>query len=92
MAIAPAKLTRRKHQPYLKAKPYEIQKAFRTAIAILRWSKKAICEESTASLSEASPSKDMGRIDFHDYRDSKEKSPEHFGYLTCERCGKKFTI
>ena len=30
--------------------------------------------------------------DFHDYPDSADKFPDHFAVMTCERCGKKFTI
>lgn len=30
--------------------------------------------------------------DFHDYPDSVEGRPEHFGLLTCKYCGKNFTL
>jgi len=51
-------------------------------LARFRLSDKAVCELS----------KDMGVIDWHDYPDSEEGFPEHFGLLKCKRCGKKFMI
>lgn len=38
-------------------------------------------------------SKDKGLADdYHDYKDTKEKFPDHFATLECERCRKKFTL
>lgn len=41
-------------------------------------------------------SRGMGNFDYHDYPDDYPDDiigePWHFGYLTCKRCGKKFTI
>lgn len=31
-------------------------------------------------------------LDFHDYKDTKDKLPYHMMKLQCERCGKKFFI
>ena len=51
-------------------------------LARFRLSDAAVCDLS-ANLSE---------IDYHDYPDSVEGMPWHFGLLTCKRCGKKFSI
>lgn len=49
-------------------------------LAHFRLSLAAVCAEST------------GFRDYHDYRDDALGKPWHFVELTCERCGKKFTI
>ena len=53
---------------------------WRKFLAFMRWSNKAICEES------------RGLDDYHDYQDSIEKQQMHFYRYTCIRCGKKFFI
>lgn len=76
---------------FLKEKAASIKRAFRIAIAALRWSKKIVCEESRR----------MGVVDFHAVEDSGRKAsdysdgdegPVHCYYITCRRCGKKFII
>ena len=55
----------------------------RRLLARLRWSQRAICEES------------QGRglyDDFHDYPDTVHGEPWHFTDLTCRHCGKQFRI
>ena len=59
-----------------------MKRLIRRLLAIYRLSNKAVCAESEG----------MGLTDYHDYPDTKEKEPWHFTVLTCERCGKKFTI
>ena len=52
-------------------------------LAYFRLSKSAVCECSA------------GRglyNDFHDYRDTFNKYPQHFSRLTCKRCYKEFYI
>jgi hypothetical protein len=70
----------------------KLRKPFRVAVAALRLNKRIVCEES-ANLGRVE-AEGSGRkaTDFHDYPDSKEKTPDHFVFLTCERCGKRFTI
>ena len=51
-----------------------------TILALFRISKRAVCAASAGK----------GMIDFHDYPDTKDKEPDHFSVLTCERCGKRF--
>ena len=51
-------------------------------LATLRLSNYAVCTMS----------KNKGHIDYHDYKDSVEKFPDHFAVMKCERCGKEFTI
>ena len=51
-------------------------------LARFRLSDDAVCEMS----------KGMGEIDYHDYPDSHDGEPWHFGFLTCKRCGKKFIM
>jgi hypothetical protein len=56
---------------------------WRLFLAYFRLNKSAVCEMS------------RGRglaDDFHDYRDDASRYPAHFHVLTCERCGKRFTI
>ena len=48
----------------------------------LRMSEKAICKAS----------KDMGKIDWHDYPDAIEEKPDYFHPMSCRRCGKKFLM
>jgi hypothetical protein len=50
--------------------------------AFARLSLKEVCLQSA----------NRGKIDYHDYLDTKEKFPDHFVDLKCERCGKIFTI
>lgn len=59
-----------------------MKKLIRLIIAIMRFNKRIVCEESTG----------QGPYDFHDYSDSIEGRPWHFVKLTCKRCGKKFII
>lgn len=56
---------------------------WRRFLAATRLSKSAVCEMS-AGLGLAN--------DFHDYPDDVIGAPDHFGKLTCRRCGKEFTI
>jgi hypothetical protein len=51
-------------------------------LARFRLSDQAVCEMS----------KDKGVIDYHDYPDTSEGEPEHFSWLVCKRCGKKFLM
>lgn len=51
-------------------------------LASLHLSKSAVCEASATK----------GECDYHDYCDTVEKYPDHFGLLKCERCGKEFRI
>lgn len=51
-------------------------------LARLRLSESAVCVMSS----------DQGAVDYHDYPDTKEKQPDHFILLECERCGKEFTM
>jgi hypothetical protein len=53
-----------------------------TILAMLRISKKAVCAASEG----------LGIIDYHDYPDTKDKQPDHFSLLVCERCGKEFRM
>jgi len=56
---------------------------WRTFLAYFRLSKSAVCEMSAG----------LGEWDcYHDYWDTQDKVPSHFGTLTCERCGKEFRI
>ncbi len=57
-----------------------MKKLWRRLLAYMHWSDLAVCEES------------KGDRDYHDYMDDKSKCPLHFFTLTCERCGKDFTI
>jgi hypothetical protein len=56
---------------------------WKTFLAYFRLSKRAVCEMSVG-LSEWD--------DYHDYWDTADKRPHHFGTLKCERCGKDFRI
>ncbi len=60
-----------------------IRRAWRWFLARFRLDLRVVCEESSG-LSLCN--------DYHDYPDSAEKQPWHFCVLTCERCGKEFTI
>ena len=52
-------------------------------LAWSRLSKQAVCELSVG----------LGPWDdYHDYPDTADKLPRHFGPLICERCGKEFRI
>jgi hypothetical protein len=51
-------------------------------LANLRLDPAAVCEMSAP----------LGAIDYHDYTDTREGYPDHFGVLTCVRCGKQFRI
>lgn len=62
------------------SKPYRL---WRRALARLRLSQAAVCEES------------RGRgvyDDFHDYPDTEHGQPWHLCDLTCRHCGKAFRI
>ena len=37
-------------------------------------------------------SRNKGLVDYHDYPDTEDMQPVHFGTLKCERCGKEFSI
>lgn len=59
------------------------RRLWRWFLARFRLSEGAVCEMSAG----------RGPFDdFHDYPDAAEKQPWHFCVLTCERCGKRFTI
>lgn len=55
---------------------------FKRVLAFFRLSLKEVCAQSVG----------RGKIDYHDYLDTKYKHPDHFVDLRCERCGKIFTI
>lgn len=57
-------------------------KLVKSLIARFRLNKRIVCEMS----------KDMGVIDYHDYKDTKEGEPWHMALHQCQRCGKKFFI
>lgn len=59
-----------------------LRRLLRWFLAATHLSNSAVCQLSAGK----------GPIDYHDYQDSTEGHPLHFGELTCKRCGKKFTI
>lgn len=60
-----------------------VRRWWKLFLARFRLNQRAVCEMS----------KNRGLCDdFHDYPDTKEKQPWHFTTLTCEKCGKWFTI
>lgn len=59
-----------------------MKKLIRKFIARLHLNNRIVCEESIG----------LGLVDFHDYSDSIDGEPWHFGPIECKRCGKKFII
>jgi hypothetical protein len=60
-----------------------VRTLWRWFLARFRLSGSAVCEMS------------RGRpyyADYHDYPDSVEGAPYHFQFLTCRRCGKRFSV
>jgi hypothetical protein len=63
-------------------KPGRMSRAWRWFLARFRLDMDAVCEMSRG----------RGLDDFHDYPDTAHGYPDHFGTLTCVRCGKEFVI
>jgi len=59
-----------------------MRRLWRWFLAWWRLDLQVVCEESAK----------LGDVDYHDYHDDADGIPVHFGFLYCERCGKRFLI
>jgi hypothetical protein len=57
-----------------------MKRLWKTFLAYMHWSESAVCEMS------------VGDKDYHDFEDSEDGQPFHFGPMPCKRCGKLFII